>query len=822
MNYYIKSIAIDNFRGINEQKKLLFSPNITLLYGNNGKGKTTVLQAIEWVLTGTISNFKSSPFKEEDAFINIFSGRKQCNVCLEISNNEGHGSFIVERTRKLSKSSTTTKTNTQLKLFNSKTYTSEVAQKKLHDDLELDPDNYIRNFYIRQDLIHGMLEDNPEDTSRGLDQILGTIHIRNLVDAVDIKSKINTSRRALDKRIKETTVERIAIAESIKKDIREIKNNLISNGLLEENLTLDNGINILNNLVKKGEEIFNIFSFQAFDISKTSLLNELRNETNRYIEQLNNLDLERQKKVSSMNGLITNITSLIYKYEETNRNLSIYSQRSYNNIELKKEELILKSKEISLAKDKIFVILNDLKTIKSTITLLEQQLSSLYDKYENKQNLNTLIEENQKSLTKIRQKLKSINLFESLLTDAIKYIESLKENSCPVCDNSIEYNVLLSKLKNKTDPEINSKIQSYKEQENIFLTNISEMNGDLLLINDKEEKIKKEKDDLADLMKEIRKNTDIELSNNLDDDILKLNNKYESYDNVLNSIKNQINDFDKVNSLLSSKVKLERELQSKLNSNSVNASLVNEGREYIINTQNELKLFDTEGYYQRNILDIKLQAENLLNGLLNYLEKEDKVKQVMKEIDDNSQSISEINEKKDQLDFFEGTITNILDVASKYLEEEVYQQIEKHGNLIDEIYNKIEPHPVLRHVSLEIHNHNQILYSIKVSDNNNIKTSALTRFSMAQMNIFAISILTANNIKLCERFPLLVFDDPSHSMDDFYKERLSNFICHIGKNRQIIIATSDNNFKTYMEKYGKNNLKVIQFMEWSSKGPTIM
>ena len=45
---YIKSLYTKNFRNLNEQK-VLFSPEINFIIGNNGAGKTNLIEAIYYL-----------------------------------------------------------------------------------------------------------------------------------------------------------------------------------------------------------------------------------------------------------------------------------------------------------------------------------------------------------------------------------------------------------------------------------------------------------------------------------------------------------------------------------------------------------------------------------------------------------------------------------------------------------------------------------------------------------------------------------------------------------------------------------------------------
>ena len=770
------------------------------MYGENGTGKTTVLQAIEWALTGTVSNFTGFAFKEEDAFINMFSGRKKCNVVLQILAKRGEKSVLIERIRKLSKNSSTTKTNTQLLLSNGKALTAAGAQQELLNILGVNSNNFIRNFYIRQDLVHELLEENPEEISRGLDEILGTTNIRHLIDSIDIKSKINACKRSIDKRIEGLKSDKIAIADNVKQTAEKIKSSLIGKGFLEEELSLNHSLQILNNLVTCGKPLadhFTITSY-AFNTEDITLAN-LKSSIERYIDHLQELDTKRQEICSYKSKESNNISNLLTSADGIITSLSSFGNLEAGNLDSQQKWLALQLDEIRISHEKLTSMVEQLTeakfqldSIKQKILSLNNEISELCLECGDIKKQEDLINQNRERLNEIGELLESTNLFESLVHKSIEYIKKTKENKCPICDRDIDHNKLLLLLQNKITHDLIKRLDAYKQEESALLDGISKMNANLSQLINAKSKLQIEEDSFNKLMTTSRRQAGLAVDESIESKIEFLKNDLHSKNDrsidlqaKVQIIQDKISTF---NSLVTSKSNLEKELQAILKSSNIGSKIIDEAKTFKSNIEDEIESLEINGEYQIQINHLKQEINNLLCGLVNYLEQEQQINNLMHGINENSDSIQRLKEKKYKLELLEGSLNNIKVVASQYLEKEVQSQIGKQGQLIDNIYNKIIPHPVFRHITIDVNNKDPIVYSIKVSDDTELKTSALARFSMAQMNIFAISVLFANNIKLCEQFPVLLLDDPTHSMDDRYKQHLSEFISEIGKDRQVILA----------------------------------
>lgn len=118
----ITSLIVQAFRGFNEQRSFSFeNANIIVLYGPNGHGKSSVYDAIEWVLTGGIYRFdENSPERKRTRFIrNLNSGfsvKSFVKLGIILSNGER---YTIERRCTATKSDRTDYGKHKLLIFDS-------------------------------------------------------------------------------------------------------------------------------------------------------------------------------------------------------------------------------------------------------------------------------------------------------------------------------------------------------------------------------------------------------------------------------------------------------------------------------------------------------------------------------------------------------------------------------------------------------------------------------------------------------------------------------------------------------------------------------
>jgi exonuclease SbcC len=332
MAVVIRSAKIDSFRGVNTERTVKFSQGVTLIHGLNGMGKTTILQAIEWCLTGEIPSFEGPDFKEEDAIVNCFTDKKSASVILTLEDTTSNRIMTVDRRRRRSKSSGTTKTNTSLKVVvDGKEQENDSAMEILSQFLGVGPEDLAKNTYIRQDAIDQLLHEKPEDRSRALDVILGTDKIRGFLDAINVST--SRTRNSLKEKIEGIEIGRVQIATALQEEAEETKNQLLAGGMRKEDLNLQQAVKSAGSLFDKMASL--AAAVGARPPAKAAIPadpSELYESLEKYAKDADEIDRTRQEVHSQKSDQIAKISALISSLQGLREGLQQYSGKDVSSL----------------------------------------------------------------------------------------------------------------------------------------------------------------------------------------------------------------------------------------------------------------------------------------------------------------------------------------------------------------------------------------------------------------------------------------------------------------------------------------------------------
>ncbi|EQD78226.1 SMC domain-containing protein [mine drainage metagenome] len=162
----LRSLTVEGFRGVNKPVRLEFGPRATVLSAFNGRGKSTLLGAIEWGLFGDLK-FQPPENRTHDELVSLFhpAGRASVQLGLVKKTEE----IRVRRTKPLGKM------GSAVEVLNggAQPLVDEAAQEFLFRLLGLSFDDFYRAAFLHQDSIRGLLTEEQKDRDAALDRLLG-------------------------------------------------------------------------------------------------------------------------------------------------------------------------------------------------------------------------------------------------------------------------------------------------------------------------------------------------------------------------------------------------------------------------------------------------------------------------------------------------------------------------------------------------------------------------------------------------------------------------------------------------------------------------
>lgn len=214
----------------------------------------------------------------------------------------------------------------------------------------------------------------------------------------------------------------------------------------------------------------------------------------------------------------------------------------------------------------------------------------------------------------------------------------------------------------------------------------------------------------------------------------------------------------------------------------------------------------------RNSRDLKIELEKLesYTGNLKEFLQSEKIK-------------LEIKKHENDLRFLKKKVAPKLDSEKKKIIKHLENKIENffHTDLINKLYNKIDPHPEFKKVEFKVNfGDNRPRLNICVTDSNQ-KTKLIPNlyFSTAQINILSLSIFLASALK-SQEYDCIFIDDPIQSMDSINILSTIDLLRSLSVNfsKQIILSTHDENFHRILKKKLPPNIFKSKFLELETFG----
>lgn len=459
----IQKITIKNFRTFRESNVFNVNGKSIILYGENGYGKSSFFDAIEWCLTGEVSRFKIS---NKGMIKNIIANRQAANEICSVELVIDKMTFI--RSFRIKEDSRET-------IFIKDDAGNVVAQGKgkVEDYIQHHIANKLSNKKLLLPLIKSshilsqdqitdfVLRDSSKERFDSLADIMGYRQLTNLtknLNEVKVKIKQNIANA------KSELVTYDNVIETKRNEESNFDTKTYERLLSEVNLdAIKNNINT-NIKIKKTDLINEKNNIET----KLKLLKELKilhkNGTlNEFLSIKNNLE----KTVNINHEKINKVVRIKKKVEDDQRNLVMQKENlQYTKDLIKEKENILKNidsldniiSKADIKENEIKRFIKELENENDRINYANKQYNNYFELTENIIDTEKKIEESKKQVYKINYKIEinnnrldktrnisenhhtSLNDLNEAIIGVHRHLEANNTNNiCPVCSTEKEH-----------------------------------------------------------------------------------------------------------------------------------------------------------------------------------------------------------------------------------------------------------------------------------------------------------------------------------------------------------------------------------------------
>lgn len=694
----INRIYLENYR-IHEKLEVEFDKGINLLLGENGKGKSSILEAIGYALFG--SDLRGT---QKDA---IQYGKKSAKIQVEFTGVDGE-EYIV--TRKLpGTTSIYRKSNPELELQGKEDRIRELCGIK--GDIKDVYDNVI---VAKQNEFISSFKATAKDREKTFDKVFNTEIYREIYDGYskDVEGKYKNEIAIEENSIKsisdiiedsQEVKEKLELEEEREKEFEKYLNNLsVELKEIKEKLNQISGTELkiekINGEIRKSEEVLNNITLQEEKLKKqieeTILAKEIADKNienhNEYIktseilesvkkekkelDQIKEKQNNLEKELISLEKLRGDSNNQVNLWKNSIENLKVSCREKKDRVDFLQGEIEKKEKNLQVYKgelEKNIPLLEELERFKNDIENGEKTLSTFIVKLQEKE-----------SDLEIKKEQRD-NLIKERLDEKIEEFKKI-ENDKKKIEGEIEKNITLGiankeaheKLKSSICPFLNENCKnlSGKDINNFFLERRKRY---VEIITDKKHQLEelevklKDKEKIVE-MKTIlnRLNHEIELKiSEIEVDQAKfqrgeekLKNKKLEYENwkLINSIKNR-------EEILAKNTQLETKIE-------------NENSEKDIIERDKIKNILNEDIERGKELKEKIEEK-----LLEIKEFSLKEKEIRNSIEENKPALVKYQELSEEVEKYETLLNSLKESNELYLEnykkalEKESLEIEKEG-----------------------------------------------------------------------------------------------------------------------------------------------
>lgn len=855
----IKQVIIENFRNFQGRHPFDFSKDVTILLGDNGNGKSSIFDAIQWCLTGSVDRLKNISSVEILKSVLINKDSDECAVEVIFTDN-----LSLKRIASIKGNIKVSCNEGDITVRGDKNVKEYIEELFKHSNNEkFNINEFLKSSLLAQDQVLDFIaSDTANDRYRVLSSILGMNEITNLKENYEkvrsllknemerkadfvksLQEEIDLQESKIDYGYKYLITDEISNSSfedkqkennELQKSKAQIEERLTRFNLQYNNIKQDIGdLNQIANTIKSLEnEIKELQINQEKNLKDSALNDNLLEQNKKNIEQENKKE-EFLSKNKSYQDKLKDIEDKL-----SNSSFDELTIETDNYVRKKIEELKGQIEKYQYALYHIvnyYNLINDKEQIPKFIDELNQKNEKLEGEIQVLQDRGIEL----KSEFSTVESKNDIDSLVQLVQEAYTFVSERKEfeDTCPVCNQSVK----------NAPKHFDERIIVLLEQSNITAEKISRFRR---RINENESSILNKQEEARTVQLEISKlkSQENEIKTKLDiilGDYLYVKDNFildkEQLEYFINESQNTIEKYKQYLELKNKKRKIEVQLEeiSDIEPSGLNLQELLSKKEELLKRQEKLlKLQNVQKYdleEKNNFLNVLDNMSKMIDeyakkySIINYNDipnvlsnliddKNNKIISLDQELKNYQDVIKyntlneNIRQKKESLQQPQKTIIALNDKL-EIVDEEIKkindsynfaQLINSNESIIQQYFNYLNPNvSSYRNLHFNINDDNNTLdIEIKNSDRT---TNAANVLSSGQLNVLAIAIFIAKNISQNSTvIDFIGIDDPIQNMDDINQFSMIDVLSQLKK--QLIFTTHDAKYVNLFLK--KNELRL--------------
>jgi len=232
--FYLMRVEIRNFRGFADAQELKFDEPVILLSGENHRGKSSTLNAVEWCLFGGTCVGKNTGIRERIGWEIPNRYVPEGSVLVEVEFKGPDGNYVV--TRELSGTGRRASEKIIVQLPDGTKLQGDDAEHQIYTLFHSSFQHFMTTVYQHQEAIRDTLTQEPRNRNAAIDRLLGLSEYKELVQGIT-DAKTENIYRAMESDLE---IFRKRAAEDVRiynKEAAEKKKEAIAEGMTQEDIT---------------------------------------------------------------------------------------------------------------------------------------------------------------------------------------------------------------------------------------------------------------------------------------------------------------------------------------------------------------------------------------------------------------------------------------------------------------------------------------------------------------------------------------------------------------------------------------------------------